>query len=217
MKISHILWSSLLLLLFLTGFSCKQESTSITGNGGGPSPSQKDTIPINYPTQIGSQWTYLVFDSLQLHQDTVWVSIVDTTRLQNGQKAYIWRYIYPDRIDSDFVSIRGDTIDVYLEQDTLTLFFRYISPLWVGKSWVMPVVTDSVKVLSKDTLAVSAGIFYPTFSILWQFYYFHYTIEISGWYVPGIGIIKRREIIYTLGIPGKYTLWELLDYSPPSQ
>ncbi len=99
-------------ILFLSGliglmaFSCRQ-NTNVS-----PIPPKSDTITVaTFPNQIGDSWTYSVLDSTTLKVQTVVVKVVGNTVFSNGGKFKIWEYRYPDKIDTGYVNIVGDTVN----------------------------------------------------------------------------------------------------------
>ena len=58
-------------------------------------PIQEPSIPLNpdFPNNKGSWWKYVMYDSVYLTTDTILITVVDTTHLNNGTKVTIWKRV----------------------------------------------------------------------------------------------------------------------------
>nr|NIT57921.1 hypothetical protein [Fodinibius sp.]NIV12778.1 hypothetical protein [Fodinibius sp.]NIY26503.1 hypothetical protein [Fodinibius sp.] len=143
--------------------------------------------------------------------DTVNVSIIDTTQLVNNQKAFVWLYESATKSDTHYVSIQNDTVTIFYDVDDTVPFAKYIFPLKVGNKWIRSLTTDSIVVVSKDTISVPAGVFEPAFLIEEEWYQLNAGVHILTWLVPKVGIVKQKRFIFGWG-PIEKTKWELIDY-----
>ena len=91
-------------LFCLTG--CRKDS-DVTGPMAGP----------YFPNAVGNEWHYAVYDSLSRQASALTVRVVGTAALSDGQPATVWRYTFTTRIDTQYVTIRGDTVRAYAGRD----------------------------------------------------------------------------------------------------
>ena len=171
-----------------------------------------------FPHAVGNWWIYDVYDSVRSTSDTVTVTIVDTTRLENGALATVWLYEYPDRVDTQYVTVSGDTVNMYSDRQRSTNFrsARYVLPLEVGNGWRGLLISDSTIVRDKDSVCVTAGCLPGGFRIESNWGGFNVYGHRTDWLVPGIGVVSiHLQWICTVCMgpfPGINEYWDLLSY-----
>jgi hypothetical protein len=188
----------------------------------------KDTVKPNtsaseyFPNSIGDYWEYNVHDSTagytQTENYTVKVRITGIKKLVDGNDAYVWKYEYPSRTDTNYIRIVGDTVkifDLIYSRSIRDLKFPreiYIIPFndeqrWNGKL----LLTDTFHVYTVPSVDTHAGLFTNCFNI-----YHHYlgpNIEYMDNYLfkPYIGMIKIEFNHYALN-PKTFQIWNLNKY-----
>lgn len=89
-----------------------------------------DTMSVHeFPTSIGSQWKYAVYDSLAQQRDTLVVTILGRTVLPGDIPAFIWQFAYRSRIDTQYVSTLADTVRFYTSSFDEWSQPNYVFPL----------------------------------------------------------------------------------------
>jgi hypothetical protein len=205
----NIMKSPFIVIIFLIIFlSCQKDKTlTNTENDAGDSHS----IPYDYPNKLGSWWIYSVYDSLQSQFDTVSVSIIDTTRMADNKKVFVWLYKSKMISDTSYVNIQNDTVTIFEKLYSAIPLAKYIFPLQVGNKWIRYRNTvDSIEVVSKDTIYVAAGDFNSAFLIKEDWWSPNVYVHILTWLVPRVGIVK--QIKHISGFDFERTSWELIDY-----
>jgi len=201
----------LTILLFVSAIAvlttgCKKDTSD---NPTGTNTQQID----DFPNKVEYQWTYLAYDSSTQQIDTVKVKIVGQTTLSNGQPATIWQLNYATKTDTNYVSKNGDTIrvyDNYLPQ--LSIKDVYEFPMVIGKYWLTGYVTDTCKVIAKNSITVIGGNFQNAFDIERTAWGFNYSLYENIWFVPKVGVVKMYRKEFNLG-PWKHETWELINYN----
>jgi len=161
-----------------------------------------------FPTRTGSQWTYAVYDSLAQRRDTLVVTIFGQTVLTGNIPAWIWQLAYRSRIDTQYVSISGDTVRFYLGYSQWTQP-NYLFPLWLSKVWQL-VPMESTTVTQIGWVETPAGSFPNAYLVEkeWRGYNDYGTLR--TWLVPNIGIVKLHRRGTSFGWAN--VLWELMGY-----
>lgn len=199
---------SLIFLVFLLSvcleiISCNKDKTLI-------SPLNKTAIK-EFPNEIGNEWIYFYYDSLNFYADTVNVKIVGEIEFNGGRKAKIWEYHFKTKIDTKYVEISGDTVRIYDHLDNLRINTKYIFPLEVGKGWKGDFPNDSTSVIDKTSIYLNGMRFQSCYILkrIWGAVN-NYGL-VTTWFVPGVGVVKRHHLGLSFGTANVY--WELLDYN----
>lgn len=184
----------------------------------------KDTSVTNqqaseyFPNKIGNYWEYTVYDSSLQKQYDVTVKIAGTKKLVDGIDANIWQYQYPDKTDTSYVRLDGDTIKMYDKarvETTQGLKFplnTYVLPFKDGQRWDGKLLAvDSSHVTTLDLITISSETFKNGFNI--YHYYLGPNIEYKDNYgfIPKIGMVKMYLNHYDLA-PRNKQVWQLKKY-----
>ena len=198
-------------LIALMALSCAQNNTV------SPNPPKSDTITVaTFPNQIGDRWTYSVFDSTTLKTQTVLVKIIGDTVFSNNEKFKIWEYFYPDKRDTAYVNIVGDTVNFNFKSGFYNT--KYTFPLYVGKSWLSGKSgsTHSSTVEKIESLTVPAGTFKDCYQIKTTIAGYNYVLITENWFMPKIGFIQHHINKRSFG-PADIQIWKLVNYNLVNQ
>ena len=180
-----------------------------------------------FPNSVGNHWIYKYDDRKGTSEKYIFVSIVGTGTLPDGQHATIWTTTLQDAasnkylIDSSFVVVDGQKAVFYAApcRTCIPQMFdekrRYIFPLQVDKTWFTDKsFGDTTKVLDESSLTVPAGTFENTFKLSkTKGYVTNSFIKDSVWLTPNIGMTKYYQNEFSLGpIPGN-GIWSLSSYT----
>ena len=191
--------------------SCRRENPIL------PNPPSYDTIVADtFPNQIGDRWTYSVFDSTTLKTQTVLVKIIGDTVFSNNEKFKIWEYFYPDKRDTAYVNIVGDTVNFNFKSGFYNT--KYTFPLYVGKSWLSGKSgsTHSSTVEKIESLTVPAGTFKDCYQIKTTIAGYNYVLITENWFMPKIGFIQHHINKRSFG-PADIQIWKLVNYNLVNQ
>ncbi|HKJ34838.1 MAG TPA: hypothetical protein VKA34_23640 [Balneolales bacterium] len=181
-----------------------------------------------FPNKVGDSWTYAVTDTAYsqrrntLTTGTLKVSIIDSTKLPDGTIASVWRTVWPPEVsparppwnvDTTYVAVSGDSV---LISDGLVyssvckckkpqVVSVYILPFYSVNEWHLG--PDSSRVISEDTLSVSAGTFDKVYHISTHGISFNYYLTQDDWFKPGVGLVQKM-----VSSNGLYYTWKLIDY-----
>ena len=150
--------------------------------------------PKAFPNALNSHWRYLKAGPKEQYLD---VKIIGETRMENGQKAAVWVYNYPDETDTNYVIESDDNIKV-IEAPGNRLKREINFPLYVGKSWASSSkYGDSTRVIGKTTLTTPAGNFPDTYILTnipnTRYRVGNYRKIDTIWFTPDIGITKYSQ------------------------
>jgi len=189
---------------------------------------QKSIDSINdFPNTIGNYWVYKVTNYQDNFIDTVQVKIIGRILNPNGTDSLtLWQYTWPNKIDTEYVSIIMDTVKFFHQTTNRTLANIFIFPFVINEDYSnnQPSPADLYKyevISNNDNLVSFNGILQKisTFQIQKMFY-------VDSWspvrqfqvivddFSPGLGIIEEA-IEYQIGSVGneKITVsenWQLL-------
>ena len=203
-----------ILFLLLLCFACNKEGI-------------KPNTPANYfPNSIGDTWEYEVTDSAQyvpgsnntINHYLVKVAIVGTKKLVDRKDASIWQYTYPFGIDTNYVMIDDNTIEIFNNNQNTIQDLKYPNlifeqPFEVDKGWDgKHAYSDTFTVVNQANITTSLETFKDCFEI-----YRHYTgpsIELKDnyWFKPEVGMVSIYKNHYNSG-PLIYSTWQLKTYS----
>lgn len=181
-----------------------------------------------FPHEVGNHWVYQYDDGHSNTEQYIYVDIVGTGTLPDGQRATIWTTTLQDAtnmkylIDSSFVVVDNQKAVFYYGTPCWACTTqmpdekrRYVFPLQVGNVWFTDkFFGDTTKVLNEDSLTVSAGTFENTFELSKTVGYVtnSYTKD-TIWLKQGIGVVQYHQNEYSLGsIPGN-GIWKLSNYN----
>jgi hypothetical protein len=194
--------------------SCKQ---AVSPYEEPPSP----YINSDFPTTIGSAWTYAAYDSVSGNRDTVTVKVLSNVASGSSLGVSTWHYTYGNgrgrfntSPDTVYVLSSPTVIRLCLWSDSTGEYFRLRLALKVGEGW-RPRFPDSSFVQQMDTIQTNAEIFFNAYHI--------HQIDLnpnSGsfrdyWVQPKVGIVQERfYVFYTTNLGYKVnTVWRLVAYS----
>lgn len=199
------------LLALMVFFSCDRN------NNATPNPSKSDTVAIAaFPNQIGDSWTYSVFDSITLKTQTVVVKITGDTVFSNNEKFKVWEYFYPDKRETVYVNIVGDTVNFNFKYGFYNT--KYIFPLFFGKSWLSgkPGINPPTIVENVESLTLPAGTFNDCYQIKTTLASYNYVLITTNWFMPGVGFVQKHIFERNLGLADVQT-WKLEKYTVVNQ
>lgn len=189
-------------------FSCKKENNTSSNK--------------SFPNKVGNHWIYKYNDGDSTVEQYIYVDIIGTGVLPNGQNATIWTI----KIDTLLIGIEYVVVD-----DQKAIFYntpcytctqqmpderrRYIFPLQINNKWFTQAsYGDTTKVLSQGPITVPAGTFENTYQLSkTDGYVTNSFTKDTIWLTPNIGMTKFYQDEYSLGpIPGNGT-WELKSFN----
>jgi hypothetical protein len=190
------------ILMCAAMMSCSSNNTSM-------SPPTSLTIGVDqFPTAIGTSWTYAVYDSVQNTLDTVSVKIENPISAER-QFAGTWIFSGRNYHDTMYVQVEGNRVilfeDPFASQPDVTIEF----PLTEGASWGKGV--DTTVVYSETSVAVPAGSFDDAVRVDRHAVGFNYRLYSQRWIVPNIGIVRWDRDEFDLG-PALRQRWVLMSY-----
>lgn len=182
--------------------SCSENSTDPVSKN----TDQFISVPVDdFPNTPGTFWKYAWYDSLTATADTVLVSI--SQNFSAGDTT-LWKYHFKTGIDSQFVVIKQDTVNIFEYLNYEYPRYVIVFPLKTGNAWTNRFYEDSVvaveniQVLGKTK---QAYIIREEWGILNDYG------TIKSWFVPGIGIVKKNHTGYSFGTANN--TWNLIEYS----
>src|ERR1035437_4544851 len=142
-----------IMLLFLNP-SCNNSSTLTT-----------EPFSPDFPNNIGNKWVYSFYDSLSNKSDYLTITIVGQTA---DKSAAIWQFKYPDRIDTQYVTVSGDTVrfSPYISSSWSSYNNKIPFPLKVGNNWKGDYGNDTNYVAEINSIIVPAGSFSNAYKII---------------------------------------------------
>jgi hypothetical protein len=162
----------------------------------------------DFPNEIGSQWTYFYYDSLNNQSDTVIVTIVGNTTDGNNKNLTMWQYKFSAFTDTQYVHISADTVTIYQDSLNLWSYTNIVFPLEIGKSWADGFY--SFTVIDTVSIDIAAGHFKNCYLIQQVGGGLNLYINILWWLVPKVGIVKKYYRESGFGFEKNY--WELMEY-----
>ena len=211
--VSFISFAFLVTSFFL---SCERNFNQISQNSD-PNDStiidNGDSIIIEYfPNEFGNKWVYAFYDSMLDETDTLRVTILNPFDTYDSTSYNYWQYALSSKIDTVRVKVVGDTAWIYPSFEDWFLF-KFVFPLFVGSSWEYSGYYDIYVVQDKSDLTVPAGTFDEAYLIFRRAYLFNCQGEEKIWYVPKVGIVKRKYKEYHFGTMYENATYNLVNYS----
>lgn len=185
---------------------------------------------INYPSTQGDYWVYKVTNYQKNTVDTVTVSVVGSLKdpLQPGDFT-ILQLKWPDKVDSQFVSIVNDTLSFYTRtflvpenQNAYILNNLIVYPLSIGESYTPSSrpynFPNTIRMISSQSANINLNKTMHGFTafreektfLLNTMTQMIQTLTFTDDFIPGIGII-RETITQRYGATSeKIEAWELL-------
>lgn len=197
--------------------------------------SPSDPMTVNtFPNTVGDSWIYKVINYQKNTVDTVKVSILGKVKNNFGRDTFtLWQYQWPDKIDSQFVSVINDTVRFYDYQYYNSPHYNqgllnvYIFPLTANDSLnfntnntffrlreVTMFTSFDISVPQNDSVMIQKSAFHVQKKFLMDVWgqppaYF----IIDDDFVPGIGMVKEEQQ-YLLGAGStKVETWILLHFT----
>jgi hypothetical protein len=166
---------------------------------------QENDVPLNvnsqllFPNQVGNRWVYNVYDSGAVTSYDVTVTISSTTTIKN-KIVNIWIFKYPNKIDTNYVTVNSDTI-IFFARDKITVVDTYVLPLAVGNKWVGEWINDNYTVTQQSAVSVNGRSFQDSFNIKENARSPNFIRIKDEWFTPFIGAVKRSRFEYDLAPP----------------
>lgn len=175
----------------------------------------------DFPTRVGTHWTYHVVDTISLKEDTVDVRITSERLDSTGARVTTWMYSSRNgafQNDSAMMTILGDTICSF---DFCCSGFpkqQTIFPIVSGTHWkyYSPLGLDSSSVLGAETVITPLRLFrtYPIETTTIAPYAIDHFNSFTSWVSKDYGCVR---LTHTVGVyPGvllyQVEIWELLAF-----
>ena len=167
--------------------------------------------PEDFPSTIGSQWVYSIYDSLGNSKDTAVVTIIGRFNYPSYRYVSKIQIKYRDHTDTTAVGYAHDTVISGWGN-----YMWYIFPLVVGNSWGYDykLERDTTTVIAKTSAIVLAGYFRNVYLVREKYFQvgpvaYHTS---TAWFVPRVGIIKLSKSNYGGSNYDKVFSWELISY-----
>ena len=196
--------------------------------------------PGYFPNDVGTKWTYAVYDSVRATVDTIAVTIADSVPVPGlGQTASAWAFSPSGRWEDRWIGNNWDTLlvvggqvaDSGQPRETVSLYqpgpapFRsqiYVIPFAVGNHWMCPDCSDfidSTHVEDTTTITTRAGTFHNVFRIK---RIYSCGDECAGtltiWFKPGVGVVLSNRVEWDIfdypDAPQITASWELVEFRP---
>ena len=163
-----------------------------------------------YPSEIGNKWIYLHYRKSSNLYDTLTVSIIGKTNLDNGWPVKIIVFKYPNSVDTNYLYASKDTARIFDTRKSYSSLYGYVFPLKKGNYWTQfssYMYTDSTIVCSDEhKVQVFQNCFYNAFDLHTMAWQFEYEYDCRTCFVPGIGPV---EVCYSY-LFGDYDYIKLL-------
>ncbi|SFQ20923.1 hypothetical protein SAMN04515674_11253 [Pseudarcicella hirudinis] len=178
-------------------------------------------VQADFPNKVGNQWTYLVKDNIQNIEAEVTVSIVGKTTIPTGEQATIWKYVYFNRIDTNYVVQLKDTIKVYekyfLRNPNSTTYRGvlkkyYLYPLKLNNTWGSTLKNEiPTKVIEQKSITVKSGTYDKAFHLQTTgTACCNYSLSEDAWLTPGVGLLKLDRLEKKPAVSDDSS-WELIN------
>jgi len=168
--------------------------------------------PSEFPTGIGSTWTYAIVDTVTNARDTVTVTIARAEIWPDGTLSYMWRYTRQSSADSQSVTFERDTARFYDYRYAEYVTRQYVFPLKVDNSWATG-WRDTSRVVSQGTVTLPGGLSVTAFRIQRLYQGFNYDLSEDEWFSPGVGMLILSRSEKSFGSRFFGGRWDLLSYS----
>lgn len=168
-----------------------------------------------FPNQVGNHWVYR-FSGYPENTDSIFVDIIGTSRLPNGESATIWTTKFATFTDTSYVTSTAHEAVFYpspcwsCTPTMPTPKLRYVFPLQVGNQWLSAGVGgDTIKVLSQSSVLVGKTGYTAYVLTKTRQPAVNASTQDTLWFVPSVGMVRLQQREYNLGpLPGNGT-WEL--------
>ena len=168
-----------------------------------------------FPNTSGTWWKYKVYDSVTSTLDTITISVLGNSKLDNGMDVKIWQINSLNSykpVDTNYVYSGPDGIKFYYNKSTQSFYKAYKFPLEVGKYWIGIQPQDTIRVISKGDITVPAGTFIDNYIIERRVRYIpNGSLYEKEYFLPNIGVITRVHQAFISWPFSQY--WELVAYS----
>ena len=187
----------LVIILFIT--SCNKDHTS---------PNFSD-----FPATVGTNWKYVVYDSIHNYADTQIVVISGETTLNNGRAAKIVKSYFIFNSDTTYTYLVEDASKVifYTDKEGYDYNKIYVYPLKIGAWWQGENILDTSKVISNEGITVPACSF-STYTVSRNYKVTNMAVRENEWYCPGVGVVQRNYFTRNIGFISNKT-FSLLSYN----
>jgi hypothetical protein len=168
-----------------------------------------------FPNSIGTFWRYRIYDNLSGDLDTVLITIIGNTKLDNGEPVNIWEIkSLINHTVYNYVSSKSDGIRIY--KNTLATaipFKKYVFPLEVSGYWVTKNPLDTNRVTEKKDTLILGRLYQNCYKISRNTFipYGQYIRE-TEFFLPNVGMVYRNYDEISSG-PVESKVWELINYS----
>lgn len=198
MKTNHSVNVALLLFLAL--------NTSCHKNNASPN-------LVDLPVSVGTNWKYVVYDSIHGNTDTQTVAITGTAIMSDGRTAKTVRSYFSFSTDTSYTYLveNTDKATFYTNQNGIDYNKSYTYPLKVGAWWRGENILDTNKVVSNIDIGVPAGSF-STYMINRSYKVTGMAVRENEWYCPGVGMVQRNYYERNIGFIINKT-FRLVSYS----
>jgi len=180
-----------------------------------------------YPNDVGDTWQYDVTDSAQstpnnptlpIHY-SVKVSIVGTRILPDGRESSVWQYQYPSGNDTNYVRLKGDTVQVFGSSAATSLSklnfpdVIFLIPFQNNQHWTGKIYgSDNFATLGQTTMSYAGQTFAGCYDIFRHYLGPNTELNDHYFFKPYVGIIGQKFSHY-INSPILYQSWQLKNFS----
>jgi hypothetical protein len=196
----HIYLFLLLLLAAALINSCKNKTTETDA---------QYTVGI-FPSGKGSNWTYIIYDTLRNRTDTMSITIVDELSFPPHDKKQTWQFVKNSIADTEYVFLVDDTVTFYTDYwSSGPTDVKYIFPLTIGHGWKS--ANDTFYVKSVDQILMPGDTVKSAYRITRNSNGLFRQLYETIWFVPYLGMIQKDKDEFYKGQSANEK-WELINY-----
>ena len=163
----------------------------------------------DFPHEVGTTWTYAVYDNILQKVETV---VMTVSGKMSGESVWFWDVDYTGVKETAYCHIDGDTMIIYHQEDKSWINTTYVFPMQAGNRWDGATAGSESSVYKVGPEAVHAGSFESCFQIMESWGVNDDHTDFSSWLVPQVGIVRMNHTETQRGIVLKNVTWELLSY-----
>ena len=160
-----------------------------------------------FPNEVGDEWVYDVYDSVQEKRYSVTVRVAGTIMLPQKGATKIWTFQYPEAIDTNYVVRTNDTI-VFYSKDLIDKVHVFVVPMTVGNTWFGGWLYDQYMVSSLTSKKVNGVSYDSAYLINENGNSPNYRRIKAEWFVPKLGMVERYRFEYDFSLPD-IKVWSL--------
>ena len=175
-----------------------------------------------FPNKVGNYWVYVYNPGIDNNGNPakITIRVIGQAKLPNGESAMLWKYEFPNYIDTLWV-VSNDSLAKFYDKPCLKclnpmpeLKLEIRFPLQTGRYWFTDkAFGDTTRVIDQTHLKVPAGTFDNVYKISKTIGYVTNSVTLDTlWFRNNIGIIQKRQFELDLGPVTGNGLWHLENY-----